>query len=222
MYQAHLIIIYAISIGIYLFLMHAIAIGHIKGNGVRITEEQFPEVYKIVEDQTKALEMHNMPAVYLLQGHGILNAFATRFAGRNYVVLHSGILETALTEGPEALAFIIGHELGHIKRNHVRLVTKLLLLPSFLIPFLYTAYSRACEYTCDNIGFALSPQGAQKGLLILAAGANLYKKIDTEAYILDAKQSSLFSSWLAEICSTHPHLTNRLASIILQTESNSL
>lgn len=74
------------------------------------------------------------------------------------------------------------------------LLKKLLLLPSLFVPILRFAYSRACEYTCDNIGFSLSLEGAWKGLLILASGKSLYKKVNIEAYIRNANNAKGFAS----------------------------
>lgn len=208
---------YAVAIGTFVLGAHIRLIGHLKGNAIEITKDQLPEVYKIIENQSQILKLNEVPTMYILQGNGVLNAFAARFLRTNYVILYSDVLEIAFTEGVEAVEFIIAHELGHIKRNHIGLFKKLLLLPSLSVPLLRYAYLRACEYTCDNIGFALSPGGASKGLLILAAGKNLYKKVDLEAYVRNANNVSGFASWIAEICSTHPHLTKRLQNIALQS-----
>jgi len=209
---------YAMAIGVFMLCTNVILIGHLRGNAVEITKDQIPEVYKIIEKQSQMLELSNMPTMYLLQGNGILNAFATRFLGTNYVIVYSDVLEIAFTEGIEAVEFIIAHELGHIKRNHMGFLKKVLLLPSLFVPFLRSAYSRACEYTCDNIGFALSPEGAREGLLILASGKSLYKKINSEAYVHNANNASGFASWFAEIFSTHPHLTKRLENVGLRSD----
>jgi Zn-dependent protease with chaperone function len=208
---------YAAITGILLFVARIRLIGYLEGNAVEITKDQLPEVYKIIEDQSQILELGNIPTMYLLQGEGIFNAFATRFLGTDYVVLYSDVLEMAFTEGIEAVEFIIAHELGHIKRNHVGFLKGLLLFPSLFVPFLRSAYSRACEYTCDNVRFALSPEGSRKGLLILASGKSLYKRVDLEAYVRNANNARGFSSWFDEICSTHPHLTKRLENVGLRS-----
>ena len=116
----------------------------------------------------------------------------------------------AYEEGKDAVSFIIGHELGHIKRNHVGFLKSMLILPASFIPFLSGAYSRACEYTCDNFGYSLSPKGATSGLLILAAGKKLYKKIDLSNLINNSRYNHRFASWFAEIFFAHPHLVKRL------------
>ena len=93
--------------------------------------------------------------MYLIQSGGILNAFATRFMGRNYVVIYSDIMEKAFSDGTEVVEFIIGHELTHIKQNH--LIKRLLIMPANLLFLLTLAYSRACEITCDSFASVLSP-----------------------------------------------------------------
>ena len=86
----------------------------------------------------------------------------------------------------------------------------LLLFPAFILPLLNKAYSRACEYTCDNIGAALSPKGVQSGLLILASGRGIWKMVNTRAYVEQDENEYGFWSWFAEKVSTHPKLTRRL------------
>jgi hypothetical protein len=64
-----------------------------------------------------------VPEAYLLQMGGMLNAFATRFLGRDFLVLYSDVVD-GLADNPDALNFYIGHEIGHIKRKHLTLVDR--------------------------------------------------------------------------------------------------
>jgi Zn-dependent protease with chaperone function len=162
----------------------------------------------VVSRHSRMLGLTSVPDVYVLQSGGILNAFASRFMGSNYIIINSDIVEAA-EQDKHILSFIIGHELGHIKRNHM--LKNLLLLPSWIIPFLGAAYSRACEYNCDSIGHALSPIGADNGLLLLAAGKTVYKKVNAREYISQQYNDTGFWIWFAEKVSSHPNLTKRLA-----------
>jgi Zn-dependent protease with chaperone function len=90
----------------------------------------------------------------------------------------------------------------------------LLLMPSYIIPFLGAAYSRACEYTCDNIGYALCPAGAKSGLLILASGSRIYKNVNIREFLNQDYSEDGFWKWFSEKVSSHPNLTKRLASFI--------
>ena len=155
-----------------------------------------------------------------MQNGGVLNAFATRFVGRNYVVIYSEIFDLIHEERTDELSFIIAHELGHVKRNHI--LKRLLLFPSFIVPFLGAAYSRACEYTCDNIGNALSPNGSKNGLMILAAGKKSFKKVNMDEYLELAEDETGFWKWFAEKVSSHPNLPKRIENVSLnymQSES---
>jgi Zn-dependent protease with chaperone function len=208
--QFVILITYGIFIAIYIFFATGVMIGHIKGNGIRITKIQFPEIYNILEKQCEQLNME-IPPVYMLQNGGLLNAFATRFVGRNYVVIYSEIFDLAFEQGVDELSFIIAHELGHIKRNHIS--KRLWTFPSIIIPFLNSAYSRACEYTCDNIGKSLSPKGAALGLLILASGKTVYKKVNVHEYLSSSQNEKGFWKWFAEKVSSHPNLPKRIENI---------
>ena len=208
--QFMVLIIYAILIAFYIFFATGIMIGHIKGNGVRVTENQFPEIYRIVEKQCEQLKI-DIPPVYMIQNAGVLNAYATKFIGRNYVVIYSEIFDLAFEEGINELSFVIAHELGHIKRNHI--TKRLWLFPSIIIPFLNSAYSRACEYTCDNIGNALSPNGSTLGLLILASGKTGYKKVNMDEYLNSSNNETGFWLWFAEKVSSHPNLPKRIENV---------
>lgn len=205
----HVITFYVIIFIVYLFLRLGLLIGYIKGNAIKVSKEQFPDLYNILENQATLLELKKIPDLYILQSGGLLNAFATRFIGRNYIVLYSEIVETAYAQDKNILEFIIGHELGHIKRDH--LIKRFLLFPSIIIPFLESAYLRACEYTCDNIGFALAPKGLKGGLLVLASGPTIYKKVNINAYLNQNKNKISFWKWFSEKISSHPHLSKRLA-----------
>ena len=198
----------ALIIILYLLIKKGLMIGYLRGSCVRISPEQFPDIHKIFEQHCKKLGLTKIPSLYILQSGEILNAFATRFIGSNYVVLLSGVLEAAYTEGRDAVSFIVGHELGHVKRNHAS--KNFWLFPSMIVPFLQVAYSRACEYTCDSIGHALSPSGATQGMLILSVGKDLYKWVNIKNYLEDSSTRGGFWVWFSEVLSSHPFFPKRI------------
>lgn len=204
-------IFYLIIGSITFFILQGLLIGRLKGNGIRISEKQFPEVYKLAQQLSQQMKLNELPPIYIIQSDGMLNAFATRFLGRDFVVIYSDIFELAYEQGEHALGFVLAHEFAHIKREHLK--WRPLLFPSTFIPFLSQAYSRACEYTCDAIAAHYQPTGAEAGLLVLSAGKKLYKAVNTEAYIAQLERESDFWVWLAEMLSTHPNLPQRIKAI---------
>jgi len=203
-------ILLAAAVGLLLFTVYRIAVGifvgNLKGNAVKINEEQFPDLYEIVKHQVQTLQLKEIPDIYLV--HGQLNAFVIKMARKKYLTLFSETVETSLKGNKEALKFIIGHELGHLQRKH--LSQRLLLLPALLIPLLGLAYSRGCEYTCDRYGYHFSPIGAFDGLLMLTTSKELYKKVDVKKMIEATEEEKSFWLWLSEKFTSHPHLFNRL------------
>lgn len=90
------------------------------------------------------------------------------------------------------------------------------------IPFLGSAYSRACEYTCDRFGAYYQPQGSAKGLLILAAGKKLYQKMNIDKFGLQASEETGFWISFSEILGTHPNLPKRVNAVRSFLADNSL
>lgn len=196
----------------YLFAQSGL-ISYLRGTATRINEAQFPDLHQRIVQCSQKLGIENVPDAYLLHAGGVFNAFATRFLGRNFIVLYSDVVD-ALEPEPEALNFYIGHELGHIRRNH--LLWGWVLLPASILPLLGAAYSRAREYTCDMHGLACcrSPEVAARGLGALAAGGRRWKSMDLGKYAGQSGASSGFWMSFHELVSSYPWLVKRMARIL--------
>lgn len=203
-------LVYIVVGGLFALVANGLFLGRIRGNAVKVSETQLPDVHRATREMCAEMGLAEVPDVYVLQAGGVLNAFATRFLGRSFVILLSDLVELARGEGEAALRFVICHELAHHHRKHT--ARRLLLAPGMMIPFLGSAYSRACEYTCDAYGAYHVPAGAVRGLLVLAAGKMLYREIDPPAFAAQAEQETGFFVWLSEILSTHPHLPRRVGA----------
>ncbi|MCQ2754966.1 MAG: M48 family metallopeptidase [bacterium] len=204
-----LALLYALLLWLGIILSEAMILAGLKQNSVKLAPSQLPKIYNIVQEYSKMLEI-DCPEVYISQSNGVLNAFATKYLKRNFVILNSDILTSVDEEDEEAVRFIIAHELAHIKRNHIN---RLWIFFGLIIPFLGTAYSRACETTCDNIATQLVGANSVNGLVLLAVGGKTYKKIDVQSIIMQSENSDGFFSWLSEILCTHPHLLKRIRNI---------
>jgi len=204
------IIFYIVIIVIVVFIAHGLFLGQVRGNGVRVSRRQFPELMTMADDHSRRLNMET-PDIFVLQAGGLLNAFATRFLGRNFVILFSDVLALATQKGERAVSFVLAHELGHVKRKHM--TRRAFLYPAMVFPFLGGAYSRACEYTCDRFGNALEPEGSVDGLLVLAAGRDLYTQVNSVEFSNQRETETGFFVSFAEILSTHPNLPKRVAAL---------
>ena len=205
-------LVYAAFFAVFFFVAHAVLMAYIRGSAVRVGPQQFPELHRRVEEIADRLGMEEVPAAYLMQAGGALNAFATRFLGLNVIVLYSDLLE-ACGDNLAARDMIIAHELGHIRAGHLRF--RWLIAPASLMPFLGTALSQAREYTCDRYGLVGAGErgGALMGLTILAAGGRHAARVNQQE--LARQREDLNTGWLTigEWLSTHPPLARRLAAL---------
>lgn len=195
----------------YCFAQSAL-VSYLKGTAVQITPAQFPDLYHRIEVCCQRLGLEQVPQAYLLQMGGALNTFATRFFGHNFIVLYSEVVD-ALDERPDAINFYIGHEIGHIKRQHLRWAA--LLAPAAWLPLLGSAYARAREYTCDRHGFHACDelQSAQAGLAALAAGGKRWRQLSVSNYSAQAQYSGGFWMSFHELVGDHPWLVKRMAAV---------
>lgn len=192
---------------------HYLSIAYIRSNAVKLTENQFPDIHqKVIELSTK-MGVNKIPDVYVMESAGFLNAFATRFFGRNFVVLYSSIFELMKENREEELTFVISHELAHLKRNHV--LKQVLILPALWIPFLGDAYSRAAEYTCDRMAVAYTgnAKAGIQALVTLAVGKKLSSSVNVKEYIIETEKEKGFFIWLSRVLSTHPPTPSRIKEI---------
>ncbi|MDA3878126.1 MAG: M48 family metalloprotease [Halothiobacillus sp.] len=197
---------------VYLFVQSAL-IAHIRGNGVELSETQFPDLYAQFSACCDLLQIKKRPQAYILNENGTLNAFATKFLGAQYVVLMSGVVD-AMDQHADGVRFYIGHELGHLRMKH--LTGQWLRWPVLWLPLLGAAYSRARESTCDRHGLACSstPEGAAHALSALSAGAERWKQLDIHSYTDQTRYSSGFWMSFHELTAAYPWLTKRAARVI--------
>jgi Zn-dependent protease with chaperone function/Tfp pilus assembly major pilin PilA len=195
----------------YLFA-HSALIAYLKGNGIQVTDTQYPDLYAQVASCCDRLKIAPEPRVYLLSGNGMLNAFATQFLNKQYVVLLSDIVG-AMDDHPEGVRFYIGHELGHLRMKHQ--LVQLFRWPVLWLPLLGAAYSRARESTCDRHGRACcaSAEGAARALAVLATGPKRWKTLDLPMYLRQTRLHKGFWASLHELTSAYPWLGKRVARV---------
>jgi Zn-dependent protease with chaperone function len=205
-----------------LFLARGLTSGRQRVNGVKMSPTQFPEGYQLVVEAARRFGLTELPDAYVVLGNGTINAFASGHGYRRYVVVYSDLFEIGgQARDPEALAFVIGHEVGHIAAGHASYWRQLSQL-AMKIPFLGAALSRSMEYTADNHGYALRPEGARRAIGVLSAGKYLLRSVDFDAMADRASSETGFFPWLANMLSSHPVHTWRAAALRNRAEAGSL
>ncbi|MFF0492865.1 M48 family metallopeptidase [Nocardia sp. NPDC004068] len=180
-------------------------------NAVKMSPTQFPEGFRMVEEAAARFGMAKVPDAYVLLGNGAINAFASGHGFRRYVVVYSDLFEVGgAARDPDALAFIIGHEVGHIAAGHVSYWRQLGMFLVPFLPLLGDALIRAQEYTADNHGYCNRPQGAPGAMKVLAGGKYLNALVDFDEMADRAPREKGFFIWVVNAVSSHPVLTWRM------------
>lgn len=212
-----------------LFMIYQIGLiyGGARSGGVKVGPQQFGEVHAMWVEMAQKLGMKKIPELYILNGNGALNAFATCLPGyRSFGAIYSDILERALANGDEeSLRFVLGHELGHIRLKHVSWWYFLLSLISHLPGlnfFIGLPLSRAREYGCDKVGLYLSGDHECKGLRMLAAGKHLYRKVNLEVYEKEQIHTRSFWVTVHNFFADHPVISWRIAALRQQRHGDVL
>jgi Zn-dependent protease with chaperone function len=154
---------------------------------VRCGPRQYSSLYSILQESCRVLDMPE-PELYLASDP-VPNAFAGGVE-RPYITLRSGIVNN-LTD--EQLFHLMGHELGHIKANHVLYFSVAsVLLPlldalgrrtlgtsdvaSYALMLALYEWSRQAEFSADRAGLLVSQsrETSLQALLGLTAGPNRF------------------------------------------------
>lgn len=203
----------ALGFALMLWFANGLLVAGLKADMVKIGPEQLPRLHEALRAVCERLDVDPAPALYVAESGGLLNAFATRHGGRKFVVVYSDILEAFGPDSSE-MQFLLGHELGHIKRKHI--LKHLLLLPGLLFPLLGNAYRRACESSCDRFGaFAAGDlDRATTAMMVLSGGKEVGKWMTPEAFAAQYDEDRGFFVSLYELVSGYPTLSQRVGAML--------
>jgi Zn-dependent protease with chaperone function len=170
---------------------------------VRVTDKQCARVHNLVREGCVALDIPEMPEVFITT---VYNPNGFTFGIKKYtLILTTGLLDL-LTE--DELRFVIGHELSHIKCNHMMYKTLLYLLTfvgaeifgfffkvaaiTFLpLEMKLRSWERKAEFSCDRGGLLVvqDPNVAQTALVKLAgASKSLLSSVNMEEILKQADE----------------------------------
>lgn len=207
----------AIPIAIFLWILDQSFRAKLLGNSIRVSHEQYPEIYEIVDSHSKAVNLKKPPSVFIVNSQGAINAFAVKFLKDKYIILFSDLVDLMLAHGStKELSSIIGHEIGHHAAGHTAWWKQILLKPAMILPFFGAAYSRACELTADRIALYLcgDKDATHRGLIALACGSKLLgPKTSVEAFKQQENLLSPVFAFFHDLYSSHPRITKRVLAL---------
>jgi len=190
--------------------LHKKATALLHGSGIRVSETQFPEIHRCVKDFAGRLELNKEVDVYIVEAN-VKNAAAVRYGKKNIVILTDDLIHGCVASGhPEALAFVIGHELAHIALNHNSVFRSWMARQMKKL-------GRLDEYSADAVASALVQEkgAAFHGLLLLTVGHALLRYVNLESVIQQTEEVAQNKySTKAEKTLSHPLLLNRLHRVL--------
>lgn len=209
------------------------------GSNLKITADNYPRIYGLFTEGCKILDIQSVPDLYMQWGYDI-NA-CTIGAKKPIVVINSGLFD--LCDEDEIL-FVLGHELGHIKSNHMlyHMMAQLVDLIIQEIPgaalissgFKYSLcyWDRMSELTADRAGLlCCQNKDASVRAFIKIAGLPIkeYQNISCESFIRQARDFKMLdfegmNKFVKLFCiadESHPWTVMRAAELLNWEDSGS-
>lgn len=168
------------------------------GSGLKVTGDNYPSLYEYLQYACQILDLSPIPELYIEWGYDI-NA-CTIGSENPIIILNSGLIDLCCDD---EILYIIGHECGHIKSNHmlyhmmagcINSIMDMMPGGNFVsAPLRYALYywSRMSEYTADRAGLlCCQNMKAVVSSFIKMSGLPLqqYTNIDHKSFIEQARQ----------------------------------
>lgn len=168
-----------------------------QADAVRVSENQFPEIYRIYKECLKTLDAPEEYPLFMSQTP-MVNAGAYGM-DKPFIILNSGTVR--LLEEDE-LAYVISHEIGHIVSDHVLYKTMTVLLINLAnmgFPIVGLAaravlvglleWSRKSELSCDRAGLlgVQDPEVVMRTMLKMAGGGTT-EETSLQEFIIQAEE----------------------------------
>lgn len=141
---------------------------------IPVTEDQFPDLHALVVETSTALGLPTTPPVRLVKDPAV-NPCEVDGGVRDAVVLGSDFVAGCReNDTPEALRFMVAHQLGHFAARHNSRAWHTLVELGSTVPVLRTVLTRNVEFTADLHAAQVAPEGALGALSLCALGKDNY------------------------------------------------
>lgn len=202
------------------------------GSNLKVTSQNYPKIYEYLQYACQILDLPRVPELYIEWGYNI-NAF-TVGSENPIIVLSSGLIDLC---DDDEIMFVIGHECGHIKSNHMlyHMMAQALNICIDNIPggnlvaapLQYALYywNRMSEFTADRAGLlCCQNMTAAIGAFMKMAGMPIkeFNKMNYQTFIqqaidfkqLDYDAMSKVIKFISIADASHPWTVMRAAELL--------
>ena len=194
------------------------------GDAVHLSQQQYQWIYVIAEEAARTMGV-KVPEIFV-KYDPTFNAYTLGTNEDHIIVIHSSLVDSFTVQ---ELAFVICHEMGHIRSGHVTYLTiaRILELGTFGVlgmlasplKLAIEAWAREGEFTADRAGLLIADDigAAISAMLMFAVGSRkLVSEINLKSYM---EQGQGLNDIYAKINlwfggKTHPYIVNRVAHIV--------
>jgi hypothetical protein len=187
--------------------------GLVRGNSVRLSREQVPEIYEILERHCDKLGLATVPELYLADRAVPAPALAFSTWQHDCVGINARYIERKLKASRLVLAFLLGRELGRIRLGHTKWWYEMVLSYVIRIPYLRNPMMQVQEFSHDRYGAFLESEGLP-GLVIQASGRRLLKQIDEREFLKRTSEYGGFWAVVSNFANTMPHVSYRIKALL--------
>ena len=184
-----------------------------------VTAATAPQLWGLV--QAGAARLGPGPVVAFVTPSRVLNAYTFGLDSPKVVVLESALLQVM---DADEMAFIIAHELGHVRLGHTwlnSLVGGLAGIPSpasafGLMQLAFLWWNRSCEHSADRAGLLATgrPDKAISALVKLATGGRAQSPAQLQSALQQVEAHAAdVGEQLAEALATHPRMARRISEL---------
>ncbi|ACB62042.1 conserved hypothetical protein containing Ankyrin -like repeat [Exiguobacterium sibiricum 255-15] len=175
----------------------------IRADGIVLSEQQQPLVYEQLRQDTERLGFWKVPEI-IVTHHKTIKRPRTIGLFQKYLLVLPADYPI-----DETTRFELIRELVHLKQNHEE--KRMLLLLGSWVPFLRSAYIRACEETADRHALAcLSEEERVPVLVRSVVGPVSWQTLNLPAYIDQKRQTISFTAVLSELFRNQSSVSRRL------------
>ena len=186
-------------------------------NGIRINNNNSPLLYKTFNEIKKKLAIGRLNVDLFIENDPSINAGLAFIKKSNYIVfLNSGLMNLL---NLDEIKFVIGHELGHLKYQHHRIIKNpnKKSLPIFTVRlFEHSRYAEISADRCGLVGVG-SLNTAKSALLKIATGTDLQyleeDSIGVNVQINDIKNILKSDEGLIDEKLSHPYSLIRIHAL---------